>query len=89
VVNVSVVGVSLATLAMDNVFSLISQVKLTPTVAVTVQVLIEDVSPTLDELVHGAVADQVGCTTRFLRTHRLANESQLNHELPTRGSERL
>ena len=59
------------------------------TVAVTVQVPPGDVPPTLDEFVYGAVADQFGCTTGFLRTHHLANESQLRHEVPTRGSERL
>lgn len=76
-----VVGVSVA--------GLVEQIKVTATVAVTVQVRPGDVSPTLDEFVHGAVADQFGCTTGLLRTHHLANESQLSHEVPMRGSERL
>jgi hypothetical protein len=72
-----------------SVAALVEQIKVTATVAVTVQVRPGDVSLTLDEFVHGAVADQFGCTTGFLRTHHLANESQLSHEVPTRGSERL
>jgi hypothetical protein len=76
VVNVSVVGVSLATVAVGNVFSVISQIEVVRTVPVTVQVPTGDVSPTLDELVHdGAVADQFGCGTRVLRTDYFANES--------------
>lgn len=50
-----VVGVSVA--------ALVEQIKVTATVAVTVQVRPGDVFPTLDEVVHGAVADQFGCTT--------------------------
>ena len=65
------------------------QMKVTATVAVTVQVPPGDVSLTLDEFVYGAVAAQFGCTTGFLRTYHLANESQLSHEVPMRGLEGL
>lgn len=87
-VTITTVVSGVATLVVGNVSTMAWQVELTPTVAVTVQVP-PDVCPTLDEFVSGAVAGQFGCTTGFLRTHHLANESQLNHDIPTRGSERL